>query len=176
MFVTFARIVTYLENMLLAVSIICLLTIATIVMLVLAERAGLGVRIPDNVILMQQLMVVAVGCSLAYVTRTREHISIDLLYVLLGSRLRRLADLGTIIIGLLASTPIAYWAFVNFRKSVASGAYYFGEINLPEWPAKFFFFLAFTTVALRLLILLVQFFRDQKPPVVDTNPDKLGVI
>lgn len=175
MFATFERIVARLENALLAVSVACLLTIAAIIMLVLLERSGLGPRIPDNVILMQQLMVVAVGCSLAYVTRVRDHISIDLLYAHLGRSLRRAADFAAIIVGLVASLPVSVWAFVNFRKSFRSGAYYFGEMNLPEWPAKLLFFLAFATISLRLLIQLVQLAKGDLGEV-EAGPEHLEAV
>ena len=74
----------------------------------------------------------------------------------LGPRLRRAAEVAGLLTGLLASAPVAWWAWRTFVRSVETGSYYFGEINLPEWPAKLFFFIAFFTVSLRLGLMLAQ--------------------
>lgn len=163
------RLVAYIENVLLAVSILCLSTIAAIVMIVVLERIGIGRPIPDDVIIMQQLMVTAVGCSLAYVTRENRHISVDLLYGFFGPALRRISDLTAILVGLVATAPIVIWAGRNFLRSVEIASYYSGINNLPEWPARFFFFLAFLMVALRLLIMLVAQFRSPLDTVSNTS-------
>lgn len=165
------RVVTWLEDALLLVAVACLVAIAAMVLMVVLERRDIGPGVPDDVIVLQQTMVVAVGCSLAYITRLNGHISIDLTYNLFGRRMRRVADFVALLVGLVAAAPIAYWAWRNFIKSVESGSYYFGEIDLPEWPAKLFFFIAFFTITLRLVLMLVGFFLapprldDAAPPV-----------
>lgn len=153
---TVDKILTTLENLLLFVAVGCLVLIALMVLLVVFERFDIGPGVPDDVVILQQTMVVAVGCSLAYITRLNGHISIDLAYGLFGPRMRRAADLVALVVGLLATAPLTWWAWKTFTKSVDTGAYYFGEINVPEWPAKLFFFIAFFTVSLRLALKLLQ--------------------
>ncbi|OWU83112.1 hypothetical protein ATO6_19815 [Oceanicola sp. 22II-s10i] len=169
------KILTTLENLLLFVAVCCLVAISLMVLLVIFERFNFGPGVPDDVVVLQQTMVVTVGCSLAYITRLNGHISIDLAYAFFGQRMQRIADFVALVVGLLASAPITYWAWKNFMKSVDTGAYYFGEINLPEWPAKLFFFIAFLTVSVRLALMLLQMLAGVRNDEDDLQPAERGL-
>ena len=66
--------------------------------------------------------------------------------------------MGTLI-SLLILIPLALSAWQGFSHAASSGAYFFGELELPEWPGRFAFFAGAALFIMRLSIILVADFK-----------------
>lgn len=97
--------------------------------------------------------------ALAYTLRQGEHIRIDVLSVFLSDRARRRID--TVVYALLL--PILIWVSWTLWNYMAEG-FARGEtsgqsaLNLPVWPFRAVFTLAFATLALQVLCELLKSF------------------
>lgn len=97
--------------------------------------------------------------ALAYTLRQGEHIRIDVLSVFLSDRARRRID--TVVYALLL--PILVWVSWTLWNYMAEG-FARGEtsgqsaLNLPVWPFRAVFTLAFATLALQVLCELLKSF------------------
>lgn len=97
--------------------------------------------------------------ALAYTLRQGEHIRIDVLSVFLSARARRRID--TVVYALLL--PILVWVSWTLWNYMADG-FARGEtsgqsaLNLPVWPFRAVFTLAFATLALQVLCELLKSF------------------
>lgn len=95
--------------------------------------------------------------ALAYTLRQGEHIRIDVLSVFLSARTRRRID--TVVYALLL--PILVWVSWTLWNYMAEG-FARGEtsgqsaLNLPVWPFRAVFTLAFATLALQVLCELLK--------------------
>lgn len=139
----------HMEKTLFAVSVSALVLIAAIMITAISIRS-FGLSIPDHVLITQQLMLVSIACGLGYATGQRAHIAVDLLYDRFGPKGRKVAKLIAVAAGLIAIVPVALWAFGDFMSFFRSGRYYYGRLNMPEWPARLFFATGFILVCLRL--------------------------
>ncbi|TYR33395.1 TRAP transporter small permease [Mesorhizobium microcysteis] len=139
----------HLEKTLFAVSVSALVLIAAIMITAISIR-NIGLSIPDHVLITQQLMLVSIACGLGYATGQRAHIAVDLLYDRFGPKGRTAAELVAVAAGLVAVVPVALWAVGDFLAFLRSGRYYYGQLNMPEWPARLFFATGFILVWLRL--------------------------
>jgi hypothetical protein len=49
--------------------------------------------------------------------------------------------------------PILYGGYLDFDSVTSDGAYFFGELNLPEWPGRLIFLVGYIVFVLRLFVL-----------------------
>lgn len=148
------------DRALVGLSTLAFLAIALIIVAAIVARQYLGLALPDDVVIVEQLMVVGIAASLAHVTRIGGHIAIDLLYVHLGARQRRLCDRLGAVVGLVAFVPVAIWGFDQAFVLHAGGRYYFGELSLPKWPAMLVFAIGVGLLCVRLALSLVGAHND----------------
>lgn len=132
-----------------AVVVLGVLIIASII-----GRATIGRTIPDDNIMVADLMVGIVALSWAAVTATRGNIVVEVFTNWVGDRGQAgLRALGSLV-GLGMIAPLA-WASGNMAAhAIQKGTFYDGLLMLPQWPARCLFFYAFAAMTLRLLILL----------------------
>ncbi len=145
-----------LERFLLYLSIIAILATGAIVLMEIAAREFLPFRIPDGVTIVEQLMVASIAFGLSYAMATNAHIAIELFYQHFPLALQRICDIIGLLAGLIAFLPIAYWAWIDTTKFLRRGSYYYGELQLPEWPTHAAFLVGFAVLSLRLLLLFAM--------------------
>lgn len=135
---------------------LCIVALGLMITLSVATRNIFGWGVTDDVVIVRELMVGAVFLPLAYVTAEYSHITIEFLFKRLGkhSKLWMLA-FGSLI-SLLILIPLVFSAWQGFFHAASSGAYFFGELELPEWPGRLAFFAGALLFILRLLIILVS--------------------
>jgi TRAP-type C4-dicarboxylate transport system permease small subunit len=135
---------------------LCIVTLGLMITLTVVSRNLLGWGIPDDVVIVRELMVGAVFLPLAYVTAGYSHITINFLF----KRLNEHAKLWMLAVGSLISLlillPLAVSAWQGFFHAASSGAYFFGELELPEWPGRFAFFAGAALFITRLSIICVR--------------------
>lgn len=138
---------------------VCIVALGLMITLTVVTRNLFGWGVTDDVVIVRELMVGAVFLPLAYVTADYSHITIEFLFKRLGKhgKLWMLA-MGSLI-SLLILLPLVFSAWQGFAHAATSGAYFFGELELPEWPGRFAFFAGAALFIIRLSIILVADFK-----------------
>lgn len=142
-----------LEGALVALSICCILGICAIITLTIFGRFLFGVSIPDDVVMVRELMIGAVVLPLAYVAAERAHIMVEVFTSHMPDHWQPALNLLGSLIGSLTLLPILYGGYLGFESVATDGAYFFGELNLPEWPGRLIFLVGYIVFILRLLVL-----------------------
>ncbi|MAD16749.1 MAG: hypothetical protein CL579_11840 [Alteromonadaceae bacterium] len=117
------------------------------------SRNLFGWGVTDDIVIVRELMVGAVFLPLAYVTADYSHICIEFLFkrVSQWGKLWMLAVGSTI--SLLMLIPFALAAWYGFYHAASVGSYFFGELDLPEWPGRLAFFVGTALFIIRLAII-----------------------
>ncbi|TWX53713.1 TRAP transporter small permease [Colwellia hornerae] len=153
---------------------LCIVALGLMITLTVVTRNLFGWGITDDVVIVRELMVGAVFLPLAYVTADYSHITIEFLFKRLGSHAKLwLLAIGSLI-SLLILMPLAVSSWQGFFHAATSGAYFFSELDLPEWPGRFAFFIGAALFVVRLSIIFVTDIRaavcgDTKYLVQRTN-------
>lgn len=119
-------------------------------------RNILNISVSDETVIVGELMIVALVLPLARVAAERGFIIVELLSERFVTRHYLILSVLTVVVGLMAALPIAYAGLRAFNDALSSGSFYFGVLNLPEWPGKLAFILGYAFFVVRLLILLVS--------------------
>jgi len=146
----------YVERAFLYLSMASVAALGLLVASVVAGRALLGLSIPDDVVLVQELMILAIMLPLAYVTGRGGHIRVTIFLRRLSRRALAGLDLFGNLIGLALIGALAAAAWGGLTYSVATGAYYDGDLYLPEWPGKAAYFAGLTLFFLRLVAVVAR--------------------
>lgn len=149
------RVLHRLEALALLLSILCILSICALVLAGVITRAAFNWSLPDMEIIVRDLMIGAVILPLAYVSAGRTHIAVDVFVSMMPRRWLPAVDLLGAVVGLLVLLPIAYGGWLAFRAAWVSGAYAYGEFEIPEWPVRLTFWLGYLIFTLRLGALVV---------------------
>ncbi|MFT6247003.1 MAG: TRAP-type C4-dicarboxylate transport system permease small subunit [Cognaticolwellia sp.] len=138
---------------------LCIITLGLMITLTVITRNLFGWGVTDDVVIVRELMVGAVFLPLAYVTADYSHITIEFLFKRLGKHTKLwMLAIGSLI-SLLILLPLALAAWKGFFHSAISGAYFFSQLDLPEWPGRFAFFAGATLFIIRLMVIFVADFR-----------------
>ncbi len=113
-------------------------------------------QVPDEVVIVGELMVAALILPLGYVAAERGFIAVELLTNALPKAVQRWLNVLAVLVGLLATLPITYAAWHAAETAVTSGNYFFGLLSLPEWPGRIAFFCGYIVFVVRLLDLLIH--------------------
>ncbi len=143
-----------LESFSVMLSIIAILIMGGVITVSVVTRTMFGWAIPDSTILVRELMVAAVVLPLAYVTATRSHIMVEVVTTFFPDRVQPWLNLFSVVIGLCALSPILYGGGVELASVVEDEAYFFGDLELPEWPGRAIFTVGYTLFILRLIALV----------------------
>ncbi|GGB27725.1 hypothetical protein GCM10011505_06290 [Tistrella bauzanensis] len=159
------RVLGGLERCLLVVASTALVMIAALILIEIVGRWLPILRIPDNVIIVPQLMVVSIACGLGWVTGRNGHIAIDLLYRHMAPRWQRVCHCLALAAGLVMAVPLVIWVTEDVATLYASNSFYFGELKLPEWPVRTAFLLGLLALAARLCLQLAGLLAGADDPV-----------
>ncbi|MFT5654126.1 MAG: TRAP-type C4-dicarboxylate transport system permease small subunit [Glaciecola sp.] len=133
----------------------CIVTLGLMITLTVATRNLFGWGVTDDVVIVRELMVGAIFLPLAYVTADYSHITIEFLFKRLGKHAKLwMLAIGSLI-SLLILMPLAFSAWQGFFHAASSGSYFFGELELPEWPGRFAFFAGSVLFVVRLSLIVV---------------------
>lgn len=135
---------------------IALVLLAVTVTTGILTRATWRNVVPDDVLLVAELMLVVTLSPLALITALREHISVDVFTNRAGPGVQRwLAVLGHLVgIGFFGVLAAAYGKLL--ADSWATGEIYESLLRLPQWPGHAVAVLCVATVVARLLALLYR--------------------
>lgn len=147
---------TLLERGGVAAAALALLLLCLVVTLDVASRAFWRAVVPDDVLLVSELMLLVILGPIALVTAAREHIAVTVFTERLGQGgkhlLACLAHLaGIAFFGFLLA---AFWTLL--AKAWRNGEFYDGELGIPQWIGLALATLLVAGVLLRLLALLLE--------------------
>ncbi|TAK51562.1 MAG: TRAP transporter small permease [Gammaproteobacteria bacterium] len=152
------------EGLLLLLAALAIAVLCAIVTLTVVSRWFDWLLIPDEVLLVRELMVAVILLPLAAVTARRLHIAVTLFTGRIAGRCRRqLARLGGAV-GLLFVGLLLWAGIRNLAGAVATGEYHDGEMQLPVFVAQAVYVLGLGACCLRLVVQLVRPEADRDDP------------
>ncbi|MFV0385197.1 TRAP transporter small permease subunit [Paracoccus sp. (in: a-proteobacteria)] len=142
-----------LANGLAAVSliVICVYVVLGIVL----RNLSLG-KMPDESVIVADLMLAVLTLPLASVAADRSFIAVEVFTDWMGAAGRRRLAILALIVAMIAVLPIIYSAAFSLIDAIESGNYYFGLLRWPEWPGRLIFFVAYLVFSVRLIGLFLS--------------------
>jgi len=125
-------------------------------------RTFFASSIPDETVIVAELMIVAVVLPLAFVAAERGFIVVEIFVAAMArtARVNAVLNLLGSVCGVLSLILILYGAWNTLIDAYADGDYYFGVLSLPEWPGRLAFFLGYLVFFIRLAMLCWRDARD----------------
>ena len=122
-------------------------------------REGLGAPLPGYVDWIEQIMPLIAFMGVAYTQRLGGHIRMDLVVGMLEGRALWLAEFVTTLLILVLILVLIYGSWSHFDRSFDLSSPMWSrdssmDIALPIWPAKLVVPVAFSVLALRLVLQL----------------------
>ncbi|MGR3624600.1 TRAP transporter small permease [Pseudophaeobacter sp.] len=111
--------------------------------------------VPDAVIIVRELMVLAIIMPLAAATTQRAHIAVEFLTNILPSRVVDLFVIFGTLFGVFALAPLIFSAGKELMHQINTGSAFYGDLNLPQWPGRLAFVIGITLCWLRLLVMAI---------------------
>lgn len=143
------------ELVLLYFAVTCILALGCIVLssVTLRELGFSGV--PDEVVIVGELMIGGLILPLAYVAADKGFIAVEVFTNRFGPRVQIGLNLLSAVVGLIAVSPIFYSSYLSMVEAIEYGSYFFGLLELPTWPGQVMFFIGYTVFFIRLIDLTV---------------------
>jgi TRAP-type C4-dicarboxylate transport system permease small subunit len=143
------------EGALVALSAICILGICALITTAIVTRAVFGWSVPDSVVIVRELMITCVILPLSYVSAQRAHIMVEVFTSMMPNKFQPWLDLLASVVGFLVLLPIAYGGYLELMSAVEDEAYFFGDLELPEWPGLTAFFVGYVVFVIRMATLVL---------------------
>ncbi len=131
-----------------AIILLALMIFADVVALNLFKAS-----VPDAVIIVRELMVLAIIMPLAAATTQRAHISVEFLTNMLPPKVVEYFVVFGTLFGVFALTPLIYSGAKELMHQINTGSAFYGDLNLPQWPGRLAFVIGISLCWLRLLIM-----------------------
>lgn len=119
-------------------------------------RVTLNSGIPDTIVMVRELMVVAIMLPLAIATTQRAHIVVEFLSNMMPDRAQNWLVVFGSVFGLLALSPLIFAGWREVAHTFQSGSFFFGQLNLPKWPGRVIFLIGISFCWLRLLLMVIS--------------------
>lgn len=145
---------TPLERVLSALAAVGLVLLCIIVTTTVVVRAIGFVLIPDDVLLVQELMLGVVLLPLAAVTVRRRHIAVTVFTERLPLRGKAALALLAHAVGCVFAGALGWAGGRSLLAALASGEYYDGDLHLPTWIGWGMFTFGTGVFLLRLILQL----------------------
>ena len=142
------------ERVLLALAMVGICLLCLTVTITVVSRAIYTSVIPDEVLIVREIMVAAILIPLAAVTAARAHIAVTVFTDWTGRRSRRALSIFAHVFGLVFAGWLLIAGYRLFVGAWQSGEYYDGDIYIPMWIGYATFVLALLAFALRLIAMV----------------------
>ncbi len=144
-----------LEKIFVDMAVIATISLAV---LIFADVVALNVfnkSIPDTVIIVRELMVLAIIMPLAAATTSRAHIAVEFVTNFLPDRLVNWFVVFGSFFGVIALMPLIWSAGQELVYQWNTGSEFYGDLGLPQWPGRLAFVLGLMLFWLRLLLMAI---------------------
>ncbi|MCF7699001.1 TRAP transporter small permease [Loktanella sp. M215] len=143
------------ERLLLDLACCAVVALGLLITVSVLLRITVNSGVPDTIVMVRELMVVAIVLPLAAATTARAHIVVEFLSNRLPMRAQGWLVVFGGLVGLFALSPLLYAGWSEVTHTIGSGSYYFGQLNLPKWPGRVLFLIGMSFCWLRLLLLVI---------------------
>ena len=148
-----------LERFMALLSGLAVFSIMVLAVISVGGRNLFNAPLPGYVDWIEQVMPLLAFLGIAYVQRDGGHIRMDILIGQLRGRALWLAELVSVVLVLLLMMALVYGSFTHFQRAFDFNAPLWSrdstiDIGLPIWPTKLLVPVAFSVLALRLLVQL----------------------
>lgn len=106
--------------------------------------------IPDDIIIMQALLVVLVFLPFAFVQQEKAHLSVTLLTDMMGPKGQYICDMLGLAVGMIFIGIVTVASFGDSWNSYIDQSIFEGPLEVPEWPARGSVFLGTGLLLLKL--------------------------
>ncbi|SHF74346.1 TRAP-type C4-dicarboxylate transport system, small permease component [Loktanella atrilutea] len=143
------------ERLLLDLACCAVVALGLLITVSVLLRVTVNSGVPDTIVMVRELMVVAIVLPLAAATTARAHIVVEFLSNRLPLRAQGWLVVFGGLFGLFALSPLLYAGWNEVAHNIGSGSYYVGQLNLPKWPGRVLFLIGMSFCWLRLLLLVI---------------------
>ena len=143
------------ESLFAAVGAVAVAAMGAYVIAGVIMRNVLNMALHDEGVIVGELMIAALVLPLAKVAAERSFITVDVLTARFSARNALWLNALAAIVGLIAAGTLGYAGWRSLSEVLRSGSYYYGMLQLPEWPGKAMFFAGYILFTVRLLDLLI---------------------
>ncbi len=143
------------ERLLLDLAVFAVIGLGVLITASVLLRITVNSGIPDTIVIVRELMVVAIVLPLAVATLERAHIVFEFLSNKMPTRVQDWLIVGGSIFGLFALSPLIFAGWRETVHTIESGAFFFGQLNLPKWPGRVIFLIGISFCWLRLLLMVI---------------------
>lgn len=133
---------------------LAVLSLGLLIVANVLSRQLLQVGIPDVIVIVRELMVPAILFPLASATSSRAHIAIEFIAQHFPDSLNRWIAVLAALVGLLVATVLLWAGLVELQRNWVSDARFSGDFQIPRWPSRLMFVIAFAMFEVRLLQIL----------------------
>ncbi|USG63115.1 TRAP transporter small permease [Sneathiella marina] len=130
------KIVDWISNAFAVLSMVILIFIMLFITVSVCGRYFLGVSIPDDIIIMQALLVVMVFLPFAYVQRKGEHLSVSILTDHLPAKGQYICQLIGLFVGISFMAIVMVASFGDAYTAYVDEAIFEGPLEIKEWPSR----------------------------------------
>lgn len=144
------------ERVFLALAMIGILALCLTVTITVLSRTFYRSIIPDDVLLVREIMVATILFPLAAVSANRAHIAVTIFTNWVSDRGKVRLSVFAQIIGIVFSASLLFAGYRLFSSAWSAGEYYDGDIYIPMWIGYATFVFALAIFLARLLVHLFQ--------------------
>ena len=144
-----------LERIFVDVSTAAILLLAALIFADVVALNLFNTSIPDTIIIVRELMVLAIVMPLAAATAKRVHISVEIVANALPERVVGWLIVFGSLFGGLALSPLIYTGLKEVTHQWSIGGVFYGDFNLPQWPGRLAFVIGISLCWLRLVAMTI---------------------
>jgi TRAP-type C4-dicarboxylate transport system permease small subunit len=144
------------EKIFVDVATIAIILLAVIIFVDVIALNIFSTSVPDAVVIVRELMVVAIIMPLAAVTMQRANISVEFVTNNLPKRIVDWFIVFGSFFALFALTPLLFSAYRDLIHQLNTGSAFYGDLNLPQWPGRIAFCIGILLCWVRLLVMVIQ--------------------
>lgn len=148
-------ILSVLENLLLNISVMCILIMGGVIFLSVLLRTLGFPGVVDDTVIVSELMIGALILPLAYIAADKGFIAVEIFTNWLSSKIKTTLNILSIVIGLAAVILIGYAGYLTMTHTIGTHVVLFSMLELPAWPGRTAFFVGYLVFFIRLVDLLI---------------------
>lgn len=130
------KIVDWISNAFAVLSMVILIFIMLFITVSVCGRYFLGVSIPDDIIIMQALLVVMVFLPFSYVQGKGEHLSVSILTDHMPMRGKHICNIIGLFVGISFIGIVMVASFGDAYTAYIDEAIFEGPLEIKEWPSR----------------------------------------
>lgn len=147
-----------LERIFVDVAVVATMALALLIFTDVLALNIFNKSVPDTVIIVRELMVLAIIMPLAAATTKRSHIAVEFVTNFLPDRLVNWFVVFGSLFGVVALMPLIWSAGKEFLYQWNTGSEFYGDLGLQQWPGRLAFVMGLCLCWLRLVLMVAADF------------------